>query len=133
MTFKVRDGIQINDTLFVDGSRNVSAYSSTVQHQLGIGTATLQSAEYPGHLATDSTIGDFVVRVPESRAFRISLNIDDPAAVKVDYLGVSLTGILTAAVRMKDQTRRWMTPEPGHLQRVRHKAVLHVRLHAPTH
>ena len=44
-----------------------------------------------------------------------------------------MPAILAATVRMEDETRRRVTPEPCHLQSVRHQAALHVRLHAPTH
>ena len=40
---------------------------------------------------------------------------------------------LAAPVRMEDQTRLGMAPEPGHAQRVGHQAGLHVGLHAPAH
>ena len=44
-----------------------------------------------------------------------------------------MPAILAATVRMEDESRCRVTPEPCHLQSVRHQAALHVRLHAPAH
>lgn len=44
-----------------------------------------------------------------------------------------MSAVLASPVRMEDAPRCRVTPKPRHLQRIRHKATLHVRLHAPAH
>lgn len=44
-----------------------------------------------------------------------------------------MTAILTATIRVEDESRFWSLSEPGHLERIRHQAALHMGLHAPTH
>lgn len=41
------------------------------------------------------------------------------------------TAILTAPIRVEDQTRFGMTPEPSHVQCILDRAGPHVRAHAP--
>ena len=41
--------------------------------------------------------------------------------------------VLTSPVRVEDQSRHRVASEPCHLQSIRHKAALHVRLHTPAH
>lgn len=40
---------------------------------------------------------------------------------------------MATTIRVEDQPRLWPPPEPGHAQRIRYQAGLHVRLHTPAH